>query len=303
MSRRTQGTRRTLGTQQADPASSSKATPIIGLIVPDLSHAFFATIARHVEHCARERGYGLLICDSHGNADTELEAVHSMLARRVSGLVIAPVGQTDAHFREIIKQGTPLVFVDRIFPKLPASAVTCDNFEGARQAVLHLAEHGHRQIACLQGLAKTYANAERVRGFRAGLTEAGLHFASTLIAGQDYTIESGKAATLGLFGRRSRPTAVLTLGNSIALGALQALKDLRIRVPESISIISFDDRPWASLLSPALTTIAQPVDDLGRQASQLLFDEIKCGKPAEPKRIVLPVTLIPRESVGQAPAE
>lgn len=280
-----------------------KTTETIGLIIPDISNPFFSSLARRVEQMARQRGYSVLLADSQERTDVEAESIHLMLGRRVDGLVIAPVGESSVHFATLLQHGPPVVFVDRVFPDHPASCVMVDNFAGARIAVQHLVEAGHRSIACLQGVPASSVNRERVRGFQKGLLDAGLVPKLLWIAGDSHTIEGGEAAARKVMEQGERPTAVLALGNLIALGAMRAFRELGLQIPRDVSLITFDEQPWAALLNPAVTTVAQPITEIGEQAMSLLFAQLKESATNEPSRVTLPVSLISRDSVGAPPAQ
>lgn len=277
-----------------------RTTNTLGLVIPDISNPFFASLARKVESVARARGYSVLLADSQENTDVEGDSLKLMASRRVDGLVIAPVGEQSRHLADWLHSGSPVVVVDRVFPDLPAASVCADNAEGARQAVLHFAAQGHQTIACLQGLPRTFANRERIKGYRQGLKDAKLRYDASLIAGNDYASETGRHAVQQLFLQTRRPTALLALGNLLALGALQALRDLGLRVPDDVSLISFDEQPWAALLSPAMTTVSQPIELIGETAVELLFAQMEGRKTtrAKAEHRVVPVRLVERDSVA-----
>lgn len=279
-----------------------KTTETIGLIIPDISNPFFASLARRVEHSAREKGYSVLMADSQERTDVEAESIQLMLGRRVDGLVIAPVGESSVHFSSLLQHGPPLVLVDRVFPDHVAASVVVDNFAGARMAVQHLAEAGHRAIACLQGVPESSVNRDRVRGYQKGLLDAGLVPRPAWLAGNSHTIEGGEAGAKQVLGQDEAPTAILALGNLIALGAMRAVRALGLRIPQDVSLVAFDEQPWAALLNPAVTTVAQPIEEIGDRAMSLLFAQMKAPESAEPSRVTLPVSLISRDSVSAPPA-
>lgn len=277
-----------------------RTTQTIGLIIPDVSNPFFAALARQVEHLARAQGYSVLLADSQESTEVEAEAVRLMRSRRVDGLVVAPVGLEAAHLQSLRAEQWPLVLMDRVPAGFTGPCVTSDHRQGTRLAMRHLIGHGHRRIVCLQGLPGSSANQERVHGYRQSLKKAGLPVDEALIIGHDYAIETGREAVQQLFrSSRPRPTAILALGNLIALGALQALRALKLKVPRQVSLISFDEQPWAELIDPPLTTLSQPIEALAERAMGLLFQQLHptAAAPAKPK-LVLPVTLISRGSVA-----
>lgn len=279
-----------------------KTTETLGLIIPDISNPFFAALARRVERIAREKGYSVLLADSQERTDVEAESIQLMLGRRVDGLLIAPVGESSVHLTSLVGDTLPIVLVDRIFPEIDMPSVVVDNFEGARLAVEHLVESGHTSIACLQGLGNSSVNRDRVRGWQKGLLDAGLAPRPGLLVGDSHTIEGGKTAALQALAQSPRPTAMLALGNLIALGAMQALRESGLHVPGDLSLITFDEQPWAALLRPALTTVAQPIDDIGDRAMALLFSQLEPAPTvAATAHVTLPVSLIRRDSVSAPP--
>lgn len=271
----------------------------LGLVIPDISNPFFAALARAVERRARAEHYTVLLADSQESTEVEAECVRMLLDRRIDGLILAPVGGEWRHLDALIASKLPLTQVDRVFESLKAATVVADNFSGARDAVRLLVKLGHRRIACLQGREDSSVIAERVRGYRAGLSEAGLRFRSGLVAGGEHSQAVARQHSLRLLDLQPRPTAILALSNLLALGALEAVRERGFTIPAELSLIAFDEQPWASLLSPPLTTIAQPVEHMGIAAVDSLLAQIKSGfKGPKGRRTTLPVRLIRRGSVG-----
>jgi LacI family transcriptional regulator len=280
-----------------------RATHTLGLVAPDISNPFFAAFCREMELQARARGYSVLVADSQESVDVERELVRLMLSRNVDGLVVAPVTGRGAHLEELARAVKPLVLVDRVAPGVRAPAVVLDNVAAARAGVRLLAQAGHREIACLQGVPDSTANRERVQGFRAGLAALGLPWRTARLAGGAYSVASGREGTRRLLAQPRRPTAIIALGNLLALGALEALHGAGVRVPEEMSLLSFDEQPWAASLAPPLTTIAQPVQRMAQRSIDLLFRRLapRRSRRQTVPRVVLPFTIIRRESVA-APA-
>ncbi len=278
-----------------------RQTLTIGLLIPDIANPFFASLACSVEKAARAGGYTVLLCDSRESTEIERETADLLHARRVDGLILAPVGETYQHLLPLQQSGIPIVLVDRVFPQWDVPSVVADSFGGARMAVDHLVAHGHRRIGCVQGLAASYSNIERLRGFRAGLNAAGIRFEPQLLSGTDFTAEGGYHAAMELCRNpETRPTALFTLGNLLALGAMRAIHECGLKVPSDVSVVSFDEQPWAEFLSPSLTTIAQPVETIASEAVARLLEILRTpsGTKSAAGVLTLPVSLISRESVG-----
>lgn len=273
-----------------------RTTHTVGLLIPDISNPFFAALARQVEKASREKGFSVLLGDSEENSEIESHNVRLMQSRQVDALVVAPVGDRHDHLQRI-SLALPLILVDRVPPELEVPSVSADNFAGARMAVEHLISEGHQRIGCVQGLPASSANAERVRGFRDAVTSSNLPLTDDSICGDGYSIESARRAALRLLSSPLRPTAIVALGNLLALGVLQAARDLNLSVPRDLSLIGFDDQPWLEWISPPLTTVAQSVDALGAAAMQLCFEKLE-QQTSSPPQILLPMKLIARESVS-----
>lgn len=276
-----------------------QSTRTLGLLIPDISNPFFAALARAVERRARTEGYTVLLADSQESTEVEAECVRMLSDRRIDGLILAPVGGESSHLQPLISAKLPLTQVDRVIPALKSACVVADNFAGARDAVRLLAEMGHRLIACLQGREDSSVIAERVRGYRAGLEEAGLRFEKKLLAGGEHSQAVARGHTLRLLDLQPRPTAILALSNLLALGAIEAVRGRGLVIPGDVSLIAFDEQPWAALLSPPLTTLAQPVEEMGTTAVDSLLAQIKPEPPrAKQPKTILPVRLIQRESAS-----
>jgi len=277
-------------------------TLTLGLIIPDISNPFFAALARQVERASRANGYSVLLCDSEESTEVEAENVRLMQGRRVDGLVVAPVGGRQDHLAAVRAAGMPLVLIDRVFHDLNVPTIAADNAAGAALAVEHLHAAGHLYIGCVQGLPASSTNAARVKGFKQAMKKRKLDVRAEWITGRDYTLECAHGEALKLLSARPRPTAIVALGNVIALGVLHAARDLGLRVPQQLSLVSFDDQPWAEWISPPLTTIAQPVEELGAKAMDLFFEQLETkegDEKAETPRVTLPMKLIERQSVAK----
>ncbi len=273
-----------------------KKTATIGLVIPDVSNPFFARIAHRIAVAARDHRHSVLLADSQEDTALEVEAIGLLMRRQVDGLILCPVGLSDAHLRPMARASIPFVLVDRHFPKLPLPVVTSDNIGGARGAMRHLLDAGHRRIGVLQGLPGTSTNRDRITGLRAAMAARRLPPDTAPMAGETFLEDSGFRAARRLLRARPRPTALFALGNLIALGALRAIADAGLRVPEDISLVAFDDHPYAPHLSAPITTVAQDVDALGRVAAEILFARIGGGRAAPITRTI-PTRLVERRSV------
>ena len=274
-----------------------KKTFTIGLIVADISNNFFSTVAQSVEDTARRRGYAVILCDTKENEEIERESLTLLSTRSVDGFLISPIGQSSEHILKFHRDGLPFVLIDRVFPNLNLPYVTSNNFAGAYDGTMHLLQQGHRHIGFIQGLPESQTNIERLRGYRAALSEYGVSALDALIIGSDFSERNGFDSTLRLLARKTRPTALFVASAVGALGAMRACAAQSLNVPRDVSIIGFDDYPYAALLSPPLTTIAQQTEAIGRAATELLLDALEEGKQPDGKGVVLDTRLVVRASV------
>lgn len=270
----------------------------IGLLIPDIANPFFASIARNVAVDAEKQGYTIMLCDSQENTDMEISSIELMISRKVDGLVIVPVGQTSVHLKQFEKGTMPVVIVDRYFSDLKLPYVGSDNYGGAFNAVQYLVDRGHRRIVCMQGLAGTTPNEERVRGYKDALAKNNISVDPALIAGQSFGDQISYIETKMLLKKFRDVTAIFALSNMIALGVIRALQDDGVKVFDDISMICFDDQPFLAFLSTPLTAVDQDNSRIGNVAVQLLFDQINGIKDRKQMEgILLPTTLVERKSV------
>ena len=274
-----------------------KKTLTIGLVVPDLSNPFFAAIAREVTFGGRKQGYSLYLCVSQDTTELEVQQLAVLKSRSVAGVVLCPVGQSSRHLEEFVQARYPIVLVDRFFPDLPLPYVSSDNVSGARQATELLIANGHRRVACLQGVRGTSPNEFRIRGYRETLAAHQLPIEENLIVGDNFSEQSGYIETKLLLKREPGVKAILALSNANALGAIRALGEEQLKIPDDISLISFDDTPFSVCLATPLTTVAQQCSSIGEVAVKLLFDQIQSSRRQTHGGILLPTNLVVRQSV------
>lgn len=274
-------------------------TKTIGLLMPDISNSIFSMIARAVESFFRRNGYSTILCDTVNDATIEQNALGLLYSRSVDGIVMAPVGKESRYIRAIYDQGFPIVLVDRFIDQIGVPYVTSNNLQGGYDGAMHLIEHGHRHIGFIQGIPDSTPNSERLLGFRKALKDSGIDFDESLVQGSKFDADDGYQSAQILLGRDDRPTALFSCSTIAALGAMRACAEMGLRVPDDVSIIGFDEFPYASLLATPLTTIAQPTGALGENAGRILLDWMATGKPPEVTSLVLDTELHVRASVAR----
>lgn len=271
----------------------------IGVIVSDLENPFYSTVAKAIENVASRHGFSCVICDADEDAAKEARALRLLTELKVRGIIHAVTGGDIAPLRRLLTDGMPLVEVDRRSAIDGVDAVVLDNRMGARLAVEHLLDLGHRRIAIISGPQRISTGRERLEGFRSALEEAGIGLLDGYTEMGDFREPSGYEATRRLLGLAHRPTALFVANNEMMAGALSALREERVAIPDEISLISFDDVRWAKYVEPPLTIIAQPAEQIGTIAAQLFLERLD-GR-SEPVTRVLEPTLVPRGSCGPAP--
>ncbi|MGE5612212.1 MAG: LacI family DNA-binding transcriptional regulator, partial [Bacillota bacterium] len=265
-------------------------TATIGLVIPDISNPFFAGIGHHVAIEARKRGYSLILCDSQDDAELEIAALNALRRRSVDGLLVCPVGQSMGHLKELERAGLPAVVMDRYFADLNLPSVASDNAGEAREATEYLIRCGYRRIGCIQGLAGTAPNEDRLKGYR-----------NALARGDSFAEESGYIGAMQLLSGSRDVTAILAFASPIALGVLRAVSELGLRVPNDLSLITFDEQPYSAHLS--LTSVAQRQVEMGETGFSLLMRWIQTREQRPTSGVVLPTGMIHRASVRRLCSE
>jgi LacI family transcriptional regulator len=279
-----------------------RETLTIGLCVPSLEIPFYAWIADSVEAAAHAAGYSLILCSSGWSLDRELEAIDELIARRVDGMACISIAARAEHIRPVLRRGTPVVWLERVMPEIELDAVLVDNFKGAYDATRHLIELGHRRIGCIMGLASSQLSHERVAGYRQALGDAGISFEAGLLLRGDYMPPSGRMGAAELLARARPPSAIFAFNDLMAMGALQEIRRLGLRVPEDVAVIGFDGVALAEHTSPPLSTIEQPIPEMSRHVISLLLDRIKGDALGHMRTVVAEPRLIARAStIGYAP--
>jgi len=279
-------------------------TQVIGLIVGDIANPFFTSLAKAVEARASAAGYSVIVANSDEEPKRELALLKMLREQRVAGILLAPSGHDESYRQALLRfADMPLVVVDRQLENMPFDAVVVDNVAAARVVTDYLVRLGHRRIAMLGGQPHLSTTDERRCGFREGLAAAGIGFDEKLEPVADSRMESAYESVQRLLTLRKPPTAIIAGNNLMTLGAIQAVTDMGFRCPEQVSIAGIDDFSWSAVIRPKLTTVAQPIDQLGRSAVEELLARLsEPGRATAPARVItLAPRFVIRESCGRAP--
>ncbi|MDF1844532.1 MAG: LacI family DNA-binding transcriptional regulator [Rubripirellula sp.] len=277
----------------------SQRTGLFGAIVPDVANPFFAAIAREITVAAEHSGYSLLLADSHDSTDVEHHVVRQLWQRRIEALLICPVGLVSDHLAELDRAGMPVVLIDRGFCDGRLMNVTSDHQCGAAELTKLLTNQGHTRIGVLQGHPGTLPNDERLAGIRQALIAAGTDLNPKYVRGDQFGEASGYDATRRILGQHPEITALIGLSSENTLGALRAIAEVGLRIPDDLSLVTFDDHPFADYLATPLTTACQDMAELGRLASTLIIDRIESGKRLRKKMHRVPMRIIERASIAK----
>jgi LacI family transcriptional regulator len=280
----------------------SRRSLTVGVLVPDVQNPFFTGILRGLEAVLEGDGFTFLLGNSDGRPERERLYIDTMRDEGVAGFIVVPTHGDLEPYRLLQSRGVPIVTIDRSAPGLKADQVTVTNREGVRGAVHHLVALGHRRIGFIGGPARVDVARERAAGYEQAMGEHHIDVDPTLVQPGDFQQTGGYRGMQALLETAERPTAVFVANNLMTLGALQALHEHDVRIPHQVALIGFDDMPWATSLQPPLTAVAQPTNEIGVAAAQLLVARLR--DPDRPfRRVVLETQLIVRGSCGAPSAE
>jgi LacI family transcriptional regulator len=283
---------------------ATNRTHIIGMVIPEsvttlFADPFFPLLLRGITEACDAHQYQLLL--SLLNVPTDEEEMYRRVLRSgyLDGVILASTPVDAPLIPNVLRDHIPMVTIGR-HPHERACYVDGDNVGGARMAVEHLIRLGHRRIATITGRLSMNAGQDRLEGYRRALRARGIPIEQNLIAEGDFTESSGMAGIRQLLPLS--PTAIFIASDTMAIGALKALRRAGRRVPQDIALVSFDDIPAASMIEPALTTVRQPIERMGSIAVDLLVDALEASSEEEtcPHRVILPTELVVRESCGSA---
>ncbi|MFB7456013.1 LacI family DNA-binding transcriptional regulator [Streptomyces sp. NPDC056188] len=295
--RRVQDAIAALGFRRNDSARVLRKgrTASVGLILEDLADPFYGPLSRSVEEVARAHGALLINGSSAEDPEREQELALALCARRVDGLVVIPAGDDHRYLEPELKAGVATVFVDRPAGNIDADVVLSDNFGGARDGVAHLIAHGHRRIGFIGDMPRIHTAAERLRGYRAAMKDAGIPVEDSWMSLGVTDPERVRHATETMLSGPDPVTAVFAGNNRVTVTVIRVLAEQARRV----ALVGFDDIELADLLQPGVTVVAQDSAALGRTAAERLFRQLD-GTLLAPERIELPTRLITRGS-GELP--
>lgn len=275
----------------------NKKTQSIGVLFPDVSSMLTSEVLYGIERAVHESGHSVIVCNTNSSNKKTLDYLQVLYENRVEGLIFVSSFLTEDYYKAIKAMDIPTVLVSTKSQKYPLPYVKVDDKDAAYTATSYLIEKGHRKIAMLSGNPKDpIAGRPRIDGFKAALEDHGLPYDdSILFASDHFFYEDGKEMFTRLMNKNPEVTAVFAASDEIAAGALSAAYQLKIQVPNDISIIGYDNLKIAEMAIPPLTTVEQPLREMGKKAAELLFESMTTGETGQ--SIIMPHKIIERESV------
>ncbi len=290
---------RELGYVPSGVARSLKnnTTHTFGMLIPNNSNPYFAEILQGVEDRCFEAGYNVILCNSNDDPGRQASYLRVLAVKRIDGLVLV-TSHRDAALRILLAElKMPMVLLDREIPGLACDLVEVDHVSGGLLATRHLLELGHPSVACISGPPGLSPSSQRRAGWKRALADAKVARREGDLARGDFSSRGGYLAMQMLLKRRPRPSAVFVCNDLMAIGALAAAHEAGINVPQKLSIVGFDDIELAAFSIPALTTVAQPKQQIGTMAAELLLDRVMTGR-SEERRVILEPQLKIRASTA-----
>jgi LacI family transcriptional regulator len=279
------------------PGRAPKNLSAVGLTLPGVSNPYFSELVQGVERELARAGRVLVQAETHDDPETERRAVASLLTHRVDALIMAPsIGWAERTWPLLVDRRVSFVLVDRLVQG-EVDQIAVENEPGSKVLVEHLLALGHRRVAMITGLPGLSTTLERELGYRRAHARRGVRVDPALMECGESGVDGGRRAMLRLLDRTEPPTAVFTSNNAMTVGAMTALAERRVQVPQDVALVGFDDFEWSGLLQPALTTAAQPCHAIGARAVQLLLSRL--ANPNQPARTLrVPASIEHRDSCG-----
>lgn len=270
----------------------SKRTLTVGLVAPEIANVFFMRVAEGVERRLTEDGYSMIVLNSRESRIGEEQAVGLLLEKQVDGVIVIPSGQEGAHFNRLRAAQLPVVFVDRVVESFPGDAVLVDNEEATLRAVEYLWQQGRRKFGFIGGDDRITTAAERYRGFRRALDQCGCPVEEQNLRFGDFHTNSGYELFGELIGQEAPPNTIMIANYFMQIGALRFAATHRDDLPQNLYLASFDDSDFAAVAGIPGLSIAQPIDQIGRRAAEILLDRISGTDTTQFRTERLPTSLL-----------
>lgn len=277
---------------------ASKKTTTVGVVIPDISNSIFAEVARGIEDIANMYHYNIILCNADKRKEKEIRVINTLLEKQVDGLVFMGGTVTEEHIQAFRTSAVPIVLCATTSNVVDIPSVDIDHETAASDAVELLIQNGHRRIAMISGTLEDSAlGFLRYQGYKKSLEKAGIAVNEQYVRVGNYRYESGNESMKFFLERSDRPTAIFAANDEMAIGAIHAIQDAGLKVPEDISVVSVDNIRMASMVRPLLTTVAQPMYDIGAVSMRLLT-KLMNKEQFDQSQVILPHEIIIRKSVA-----
>jgi len=285
-------------------ALKSGKTHIIGIIVPSVQAHFFASIIHCIEDGLKDSGYRVIIYQSNESLENEINGVKALLEAQVDGIMasMSLETQTVVHFAELIKQNKPLILFDRVNENLPVPTITLNDFKAGYLATQHLIDKGYKQVAFVTTIHQIKIFNDRLKGYKAALTDNNLPVLDEYIIFGGLSIQDGNVAAAQLMKNKSMPDAIVAADDFTALGVIKKLKELDLMPPE-IGVIGFANEAFSDYITPNLSTIDQHAQQMGKECAKMFLKMVQQKNPYENiEHVVLEPTVVERQSTAKLPS-
>lgn len=277
---------------------ATNRTKTIGVLIQRLDNLFSSTIISKIEDILRGHGYGTIICDCKGEEKLEEESIRFLLSKRVDGIITLPTATSSGYLERALVRDIPVILIDRVFEDKEWDSIQVDNEEGGKMAVQKLIENGHTKIAIVCGDEQYYTAKKRLKGYFDALEEADLPVYSKYIKRGPLETSHGFQSVVELMEMEDPPTAVFLSNYEITLGAMLAINERDIKVPEDLSVVGFDNMLLAQVVKPKLWMVVQPMEEIAREAAELMLRKLDGGtEEGQITKVVLHTSLTEGASI------
>lgn len=274
-------------------------TKMVGIALPNLNNLFFTSIVSKIEDVLLEYGYGTIICDYKQEYNLEKKKLEFLVSKSVDAIVLVPTGEEEKEVKEILEKGISVILIDRLLKGVECDAVLGDNLNSSYNAVEHLFTMGHKRVGVIIGPKEMYTAKQRLQGYCRVYEDYSYGIDHSLIKYGDYKMNSGYTLFKELMNMDNPPTAVYVTNYEMTLGAVMAINEMNMKIPEDVSLIGFDNMDLVKVLNPPLSVVIQPIESIGEVAADLLLKRMNGDNSGFPSVNRLKAELIITESIGK----
>jgi transcriptional regulator, LacI family len=272
-------------------------TMTVGVLIPSLENIFFTSIISNVENILLQHQYSTIVCDYRNDHNLEKDKLKFLVNKMVDGIIMVPLGGDVEHIRQVVEKNIPVVLIDRVVKNIDCDVVLVDNLNAAYDAVEQLIIRRHKRIGIICGPKDIYTTQERLKGYIRAHEDYAMEIDYSLVKYGDYEIESGYNLLLELVDMNLPPTAVFVTNYEMTLGAIMAINERNIHIPEELSLIGFDNIQMARVIKPSLSIVVQPMKQIGETAAEILLKRMKGDNSDFPSLYRLKTKILLKDSI------